>query len=58
MKHNRKSNYVSDHTSQQNAMPFDVMQYHKVLCSYSTSGRAELEIVWLEIIANLPFGVG
>ena len=27
--------YVSDHTSQQNAIPFDAMQYDPVLCTYA-----------------------
>ena len=47
---------MADHTSQQNAMSFEAMQYDKVLRSYSTSGRAELGNNTLESMAHLGVG--
>ena len=47
---------MSDHTSQQNAMSFEAMQYDTVLSSYSMSSRAELENGTLENTAHLPSG--
>ena len=47
---------MSDHTSQQNAMSFEAMPYDKVLRSYSTSGRAELENNTLESMAQVGVG--